>query len=164
VLFSEENTERVRNSFLGFPDVDMDKSESEIEKVVEELEGLAGLEALDELGVYFLEKELSRESVRSVNYHGSGSAFVTAVALASRNSVDESDGSSSGVDEPQVRHFILAPSLVFRRFLTLKLNQKSAKNHWILSRKRFFFQIRNQKATKNQFSRQKKSKKNSSRK
>ena len=51
--FSEENSERTRNSFLGLPDVDMNKSESEIEKVVEELEGLAGLEALDELGVYF---------------------------------------------------------------------------------------------------------------
>ena len=43
VLFSEENNETTRNSFLGLPDVDMDKSESEIDKVVEELEGLAGL-------------------------------------------------------------------------------------------------------------------------
>ncbi|CBY35004.1 unnamed protein product [Oikopleura dioica] len=83
----EENSDKTRNGFLGVPDVDMDKSESEIDKVVEDLEGLA-------------EKELSRESVRSVNYHGSGSDFVTAVALASRNSIDESDGSSSGVDEP----------------------------------------------------------------
>ena len=43
MLFSEENNETTRNSFLGLPDVDMDKSESEIDKVVEELEGLAGL-------------------------------------------------------------------------------------------------------------------------
>lgn len=50
----------------------------------------------------FVEEELSRQSVRSVNYHGSGSAFVTAKALAPRNSVEEPDTSSSGVDEPQV--------------------------------------------------------------
>ena len=52
MLFSEENHERTRNSFLGLPDVDMDKSESEIDKVVEELEDLAGLKTIFESSLF----------------------------------------------------------------------------------------------------------------
>ena len=56
MFFSGENHDRTRNSFLGLPDVDMDKSESEIDKVVEELEGLAGLKAFCTSCVFFKRK------------------------------------------------------------------------------------------------------------
>ena len=41
-----------RNSFLGMPDVNMDKSEAEIDEVVEELENLAGEESLSEKMIF----------------------------------------------------------------------------------------------------------------